>query len=275
MKRLATALLLLLAAARPATAQASKTETVETVATAKTEQQALDKAFRDLLLQAVETAAGDQAAGEIGDSFMAKYANDPETIRDRYFTSDYDMTCKEKKPMGFRCVVTAEIKFSAIDADVRKLMGAIKKDTGLHEIFSLQVRSAGDTRHEKLIATLRRDFETYGHSLTVLDPRANMPRGFVITVNAADFVGFKYNRFTKKQEGGLDIAFELLFLESPDVASEKTIASEVVSVSSSLPGTNPDILERELETRLITEASQRFLQKVNTSLVAYAKANAL
>ncbi|HAU29172.1 MAG TPA: hypothetical protein DCW68_03565 [Rhodospirillaceae bacterium] len=268
------AVLMILASAFPALAQTSKTEMVETVATGKTEEQALDNAFRDLLVQAIETAAGDQAAGDIGDSFMAKYARDPETIRDRYFTSDFDMNCKEKKVIGFRCVVSAEIKFAAIDADVRKLMGMIKEDTGLHEIFSLQVRSPGDTRHEKLIATMRRDFETYGHSLTVLDPRANMPRGFVITVNAVDFVGFKYNKFTKKQEGGLDIAFELLFLET-DIATEKTLASEVVSVSSSIPGTNPDILERELETRLITEASQRFLQKVNTSLVSYAKANAL
>jgi len=249
-------------------AQKSKNEVVEATATGATEDEAIANGVKDILDRALESVAGDEAAGDLGEKFFAEYGNDAEKLRKRYFTSDFRTECK---PTGkqVRCLVEAEVRFAALDNDVKKLMRGYAGKAGGDMLFAVYTAYPKTPRNNKLVTAIGKEFETSGHRFEMKDDM-NF-HGFSMKITDIRFVGFRYDPNMKREDGALDVNFELWYVhpEKNNTFKSDRIASDVATVSSYAAGTNPEALEVELETKLITSAARSFVQKVNSQIVGF------
>ena len=248
---------------------ASKTESFEIAAVGKNKEEAIANAVIDMLDEALESAVGDEVGDDVGDLFFDKYGRDPEKLKKRYFTSDFVVSECEQTVGGMRCLIEAEIKMAKVDRDVEKIIKALQQGTTKDLTFVAQTGIPDTPRNTKLLTQIRKAFLTYGHQFEYVDQYGELS-GFAMNIQKAEFVGFKYNKFTKRQEGGLDVTFELLHID-PEKDGEKLIASDLVTVSTYVPGTNPPILERKLETLLIKEAANSFVKQVNSNIANFMR----
>jgi hypothetical protein len=251
----------------PSWAQQSKTESVETTSAGVSEDDAIANGIKDILDRALEGIAGDEAAGNIGDRFYAAYGNDPEKLRKRYFTSDFRTDCK---PSGkqIRCLIEAEIKFAALDNDVKKIMQNLTATTTKDMVFAVQDNYPKSPQNDKLVTAIGREFETAGHRF---EKKNDMNfHGVAMKITGIRFVGFKYDPYTKREDGALDVNFELWYVHpSNNSFKAERIASDVATESTYVAGTNPEALAVELETHLITAAARSFVQRVNSQIVDF------
>jgi hypothetical protein len=258
----------LVVAASPSWAQHSKNENVEVTAAGETEDEAIANGVKDILDRALESIAGDESAGDLGERFYAAHGNDPEKLRKRYFTSDFRTDCK---PSGkrVRCIIEGEIKFAALDNDVKKLMHSYSSSANKNMVFAANLSVPKNPRNNKLVTAIGREFETSGHRFEIKDDM-NF-HGVSMKITDIRFVGFRYDPNTKREDGALDVNFELWYVhpEKNYKFKAERIASDVATVSTYVAGTNPDALAVELETKLITAASRSFVQKVNSQIVGF------
>ncbi len=258
--------------ASPSWAQSTKNEVVEATAAGATEEEAIANGVKDILDRALESIAGDEAAGDLGERFFSAHGNDTEKLRKRYFTSDFRADCK---PSGkqVRCIIEAEIRFAALDNDVKKLMQSYAAnagaETGKDMIFAANLNVPKNPRNNKLVTAIGREFETSGHKFELKDDMKF--HGFSMKITDIRFVGLKFDPNTKREDGALDVNFELWYVhpEKNYTFKAERIASDVATVSTYVAGTNPDALEVELETKLTTAASRSFVQKVNSQIVTF------
>jgi len=246
---------------------ASKTESFEIAAVGNNEKEAIANGVLDMLEEALEAVAGDEVGDDLGDMFFNKYGRDPEKLKKRYFTSDFVVVECEKTVGGKRCLIEAEIKMAKVDRDVKKILEKKSRSSNRDLTFVAQTGIPVTPRNTKLLTQIRKAFITYGHKFEYVDQYSDLS-GFAMNIQKVDFIGFTYNKYTKRQEGGLDVTFELLHID-PEKTGEKLIASDLVTVSTYVPGTNPAILERELETLLIKEAANSFVKQVNSNIVSF------
>jgi len=251
-----------------AMSQTSKTEYVEFTSSGATEDEAIANGVKDMLNRVLESVIGDEAAGDLGERFYAAYGNDPVRLRERYFTSDFRPDCG---PSGkfVRCLIEGEVKFSAIDHDVKKLMRGLTSQASLNLMFNDNESVPKNPRNDKLVTAIGRELETAGHRFERKED--NDFYGVSMKITGIRFVGFRYDQNTLRQEGALDVNFELWYVYPLENGSkaDRRIASDVATVSSYAAGTNPAALEAELETRLITAAARSFSQKVNSQIVTF------
>lgn len=253
--------------AAPAFAQQSKTESVETTSAGDTEDEAIANGVKDILDRALESIAGDEAAGNIGERFYAAYGDDTEKLRKRYFTSDFRPDCK---PSGrqVRCLIEAEVKFAALDNDVKKIMQNLTSKTTKDMVFAVQDNYPKSPRNNKLMTAIGKEFETSGHRFERKDD-LNF-HGVAMKITDIRFVGFKYDPNTKREDGALDVNFEIWYVHpSNNSFKAERIASDVATESTYVAGSNPEALEAQLETRLITAAARSFVQRVNSQIVDF------
>ena len=246
---------------------ASKTESVEIAAVGNNEQEAIANAVLDMLEEALEAVVGDEVGGDVGELFFSKYGRDAEMLKKRYFTSDFVVVECEKTIGGKRCLIEAEVKMAKLDRDVRKILDRMQQSSTKDLTFIAQTSIPDTPRNQKLLVQIRKAFLTYGHKFEYIDQYGELS-GFGMSIQKVEFMGFRYNKHTKRQEGGIDVTFELVHID-PQKAGEKLIASDVVTVSTYVPGANPAILERELETLLIKEAADRFVKQVNSEIANF------
>ena len=262
-----TALVLLPALVAPAIAQQSKTEAVETTSMGASEEEAITSGIKDILDRALESIAGDEAAGNIGERFYATYGDDFEKLRKRYFTSDFRTDCK---PSGkqIRCLIEGEVKFSALDIDVKKIMQGLTANTHKDMVFAVQDNYPKSPRNNKLVTAIGKEFETSGHRFEKKDDM-NF-HGVAMKITDIRFVGFRYDPNTKREDGALDVNFEVWYVHPlKNSFKAERIAADVATVSTYVAGSNPDALEVELETKLITAAARSFVQRVNSQIVDF------
>ncbi|WP_321494704.1 hypothetical protein [uncultured Desulfobacter sp.] len=246
---------------------ASDTESFEVAAVGKSQEEAVANAVLDMLEEALEAVVGDEVGDDVGELFFEAYGRNSEELKKRYFTSDFVVVECEDTVGGKRCLIEAEIKMAKVDRDVRKIFDEKKKGSKKDLTFVAQTGIPDTPRNKKLLIQIRKTFMKYGNKFEYVDQYSELS-GFAMNIQKVDFVGFRYNKSTKRQEGGLDVTFELLHID-PEKAGERLIASDVVTVSTYVPGTNPDILERELETLLIEEAANSFVRQVNSNIARF------
>ena len=272
MKRIAlyAGALCLAVTASPSWAQHSKNESVEATAAGATEDEAIANGVKDILDRALESIAGDEAAGDLGERFYAAHSNDPDKLRKRYFTSNFKADCK---PSGknVRCIIEGEVKFAALDNDVKKLMHSYASSANKDMVFAANLNVPKNPRNNKLVTAIGREFETSGHRFEIKDDM-NF-HGVSMKITDIRFVGFRYDQNTKREDGALDVNFELWYVhpEKNYKFKAERIASDVATVSTYVAGTNPDALAVELETKLITAAARSFVQKVNSQFVGFTQ----
>ena len=254
----------------PAYAQTTKTESVETTSSGDTEDEAIANGIKDILDRALESIAGDESAGDFGDRFYAAYGNDTKQLMKRYFTSDFRSDCK---PSGkvIRCILEGEVKFSALDNDVRKIMRGYASHADKDMVFAANISVPKSPRNDKLVTAIGKEFENSGHHFEMKDDM-NF-HGVSMKITGIRFVGFRYDPNTKREDGALDVNFELWYVhpEKNYKFKAERIASDVATFSTYVAGSNPDALEVELETKLITAVSRSFVQKVNSQIVSFMK----
>ena len=126
-------------------------------------------------------------------------------------------------------------------------------------------------RNNKLVTAIGREFETSGQRFEIKDDM-NF-HGVSMKITDIRFVGFRYDQNTKREDGALDVNFELWYVhpEKNYKFKAERIASDVATVSTYVAGTNPDALAVELETKLITAAARSFVQKVNSQFVGFTQ----
>ena len=254
----------------PAHAQNTKTENVETTSSGHTEEEAVTNGIKDILDRALESIAGDESAGDLGDRFYAEYGNDTEQLLKRYFTSDFRSDCK---PSGkaVRCILEGEVKFAALDNDVKKIMRGYASHSDKDMVFAANISVPKSPRNDKLVTAIGKEFENSGHRFEMKDDM-NF-HGVSMKITDIRFVGFRYDPNTKREDGALDVNFELWYVhpEKNYTFKAERIASDVATFSTYVAGSNPDALEVELETKLITAVSRSFVQKVNSQIVSFMK----
>lgn len=242
-------------------------ESVEVTAVGKNENEAVENAVMDMLEEALETAIGDEVADDVGELFFNKYGRDAEKLKKKYFTSDFVVRECEETIGGMRCLIEAEIKMAKVDRAVEKILKEKKKGSTKDLTFIAQTGIPDTPRNKKLLTQIRKAFLKYGHKFEYVDQYGELS-GFAMNIQKVEFVGFNYNKHTKRQEGGIDVTFELIHID-PEKAGEELIASDLVTVATYVPGTNPAILERKLETLLIKEAANSFVKQVNSKIATF------
>ncbi len=246
---------------------ASNTEFFEISAVGKSQEEAIANAVFDMLDEALEAVVGDEVGDDVGESFFEKYGRDSERLKKRYFTSDFVVVECEDTIGGKRCLVEAEIKMAKVDRDVKKIIKRKQQGSTKDLTFVAETGIPDTPRNKKLLVQIRKAFIKYGHKFEYVDQYSELS-GFAMNIQKVEFVGFKYNKYTKRQEGGLDVTFELLHID-PEKDGERLIASDLVTTSTYVPGTNPAVLERELETLLIKEAANSFVRQVNSNIASF------
>ena len=162
--------------------------------------------------------------------------------------------------------------FSKVNPDLQKTLKKKRSASGKNLTFIAQTGVPDSARNRKLLTMIRKAFLASGHRFKYVDEFSEL-HGFAMRITDINFMGFniknfRFNKTTKKLEGGVDVTFELLYLD-PNKADEDLITSDVVTTSTHVTGTNPEIMQKELETLLTREAAQRFANQVNVSIVTY------
>ena len=127
-------------------------------------------------------------------------------------------------------------------------------DSSKDMIFAANVNVPSNPRNDKLVTAIGREFETSGHRFEFKSD-LNF-HGVSMKITDIQFVGFKYNSYAKREDGAVDVNFELWYVQpSKDGFKAERIAADVATVNSYILGTDPDVMAVTLETRLITAAA--------------------
>lgn len=245
---------------------------VRATAVAESEPKAVHEAYYAALERALTGVAWYQAAGDVGARFRRDFEQDFETFKSRYFTPDTDHRCALQDSGRHLCEVEGTLKFTALQADLRRLIKGLERATQQHLTFALSAAEAKDRRKQFVVDELSGAFAGWGHRI-LMDSAANSAIArhqvdYALGIYEVTFTNLDdpsaYDPYSLQLAGTLTVRFKLSHLKSGEV-----VAIVPVAVSANEPGANAEMLKPKLVASLGKRAADEIARKVNAAVVSH------
>jgi hypothetical protein len=251
-----------LTAAALVTSATDAQDRVVGVAYGNNEMQALNEAYYEAFRSQLESVAGDEASGQIGDRFRRNFERDANAFQRRYFGSD---TAERCLPEGTRYVCEIEGRFdaAALRNDLADTLG------GTAYTFIASAAEASDARASFVVDRLTGEFAAYNHRVLFGEASRNAIReetaNFSLAIYETTFSSFEYDRYLGRSNGSLTVRFRLL-----DLQSGETLAVEPVVVTATAAGTNISANDAVLVEQLAERGAAEIAAAVNAEVATYS-----